>query len=337
VVHAQGAAAGLCFVHLTGTKAAGTARVLSVQDAIRSGEFPESARDALGISEAPSGAFNSADGICLLKGLLSEADAVIAPSDSYARQLQTPERHGALARAFQNASPWGVLSGVDLAIYNPSTDPSLVSRFDAPDPSNKARNKVAVLAELKLDFDPTCPLVFCEITEEGECASPTLLSAISGIVRNDVDLVLSVPASRQKEFASAADTLEGRFKVLVEPAAAARRRLLAAADFYLSIRRNDPFAQQLQQAARYGAIPIAYRVDAVEDAVIDLDAQLKTGTGLLYDVMTQRALTSVVGRAVAVFRNAAYGDLLRRVLRQDAAWDRPARRHVQIYRQAIQP
>lgn len=337
VVHAHGAAAGLCLLHLSGGGALTTARVLSVQDASHKGEFPAELRGALGIPEdrmSPLG-FESGEGLCLLKGLLPVADAVIAPSESYARQLQAPELHGALARAFQGVQPWGILSGVDVALYNPSTDAALKSRYDAPNPSNKARNKVFLLNRLELEFEQSRPLVFCEYSGESECAFSTLLSALPSLVRNDVALIVSVPAGMRAEFERASEALARHIKVLVEPGSALRRQVLAAADFYLSVRKHDPFGQELQQAARYGAVPIAYKVDAVEDVVVDADAELRTGTGLLYDLMTQRALTAALGRAVSAFRNEAFPSLLRRVMRQDQAWDRAARRHLQIYRQAV--
>lgn len=338
VVHAHGASAGLCLLHLSSTGGGGTTRVLSVHDAAESGDFATTELDVLGIPGERQGAhyFGSGDGLCLLKGLLPEADAVIAPSDAYSRALQAPERHGALARAFRAVSPLGVLCGVDLAVFNPSTDAALTCRYDAPDPSNKARNKSALLSELRLEFELGRPLLFVEDVPQGDGAFQTVLSALPGIVRNGVTLVLALPGPLASEFAQVAEALADRVRVVPIPDAAKRRRFLAAADFYLSVRRHDPFGQELLQAARYGAIPIAYLTDAVADIVVDCDAELKTGTGLLYETMTQRSLVAVSGRAFAAYQDAAYLTLLRRVMRQDFAWDRSARRHVQIYRQSAQ-
>lgn len=336
IIHAHGAHAGLCLLPLTERGGIGATKILSVHDASECGEFPHEAHQALGISAQRTGAhdFGSGAGVSLLKGLLTKADAVIAPSESYGKALLAPERHGALARAFRAVSPHGILCGVDLSVFNPSTDAVLTSRYDAPDPSNKARNKSALLAELGLEFELGRPLVFIEDMPRGDCAWQTVLAALPGLARNDLTFVLAVPDRLRAELVALTEPLRQQFCVVGPPDPQLRRRMLAAADFYLSIRRQDPFGQQLLQAARYGAIPIAYRTDAVADVVVDCDAELKTGTGFSYDTMTGRSLIGVAGRVVAAYRSPAFLGLVRRVMRQDFAWDRAARRHVQIYRQS---
>lgn len=336
VVHAHDAGAGLALLKLK--RSVGRARVLTVHDATRAGDFPMDARQALGIPEDRAGAqgFASGEGgLCLLKGLAAEADVIVTPSDSYSRKLKAPEKYGALSRAFQSVSLFGVVEGVDHAVFNPATDAALVSRFDAPDPTNKARNKVAVLKELGLEFDVSRPVFFCEDIPEGDCAFNTLVGALPALIRNDVSLIITgAPSIREEN------------RVLLEPfgshvhwapslTAAGRRRALAASDFYLSIRRRDPSGQFLLQAARYGAVPVACSLDAVTDVVVDCDAELKTGTGIVFESMTQRALINATTRAVAAFRSDRFRSLISRVMRQDLAWDRSARRHEQIYRNIV--
>ena len=89
------------------------------------------------------------------------------------------------------------------------------------------------------------------------------------------------------------------------------------------------------QASRYGAVPIAYQVDSVPDLLVDCDLELETGNALLYETMTQRALQTVIARAVRAYRSPRWPKLLSRVMRRELAWDRAARRHVQVYNQLI--
>lgn len=336
VVHAHDAAAGLALMKLQSSAAAGMGKVLSVHDAARSGEFEASASKALGIPDdrLNSHGFGSGTGLSLLKGLLAEADAIVTPSDAYSRQLQSPERYGALSRAFQGVSLVGVIEGVDHALFNPSTDAALTSRYDAPNPANKARNKTAVLREYGLDLETTRPLLFCEDIADGDCALKTVLSALPGLVRNDVLLIVLASADLRSQNERLLEPFAGRVSWVSDISAPARRRLLAAADFYFSVQRRNPSGQALLQASRYGAVPIALDVDSVSDVVVDCDAELSTGTGLLFNSMTQRSLIAASGRAVAAYRCAGFRKLLTRVMRQDLAWDRSARRHVQLYRQA---
>lgn len=333
VLHGHECGAGLALEHLHRAAGSALVKVLTVHDADNAGEFPREASQSLGLDASRLGAqgFGSGEGLGLLKGLVSAADLTVAPSPSYVRNLQAPEKFGSLARAFQGAEVVGIMQGVDHAVFNPSTDAALSHRYDAPRPENKGRNKAAVLSELGLALELSRPVIFSEAVADGDSALATLLSAIPSFVRNDVTLII---AGTAEDAAAASGTIEpflGQVAWVSTPSPSQRRRLLAASDFYLSIQRKNPSGRALMQAARYGAVPIALRVDAAEDVVVDLDAELRTGTGLLFDAMTQRALTTASARAVAAYRSTEWKKLLSRVMRQDLAWDRSARRHVQIY------
>ncbi len=337
VVHCHDAGAGLALLKVTEAGLEDLGKILTVHDADNAGQFPLSERAELGISEdrvGPQG-FGSGDGLCLLKGLVSAADAIVTPSDSYCRALRAPERHGALARAFQAASLVGVREGVDQALFNPATDAALLSRYDGPHPENKGRNKQQVVSDLGIDFDAARPLVLVEQGAGDVSAVEVLLHALPKMIRNEVSVIFSTRKAQPSEYEELFAPLSGQFCWVKDASAVLQRRLLAAADFYLSIEKKDPSGQRLLKAARYGAIPVAPRIDSLPDIIVDCDAELRTGTGLLFDSLTQRALVTVAARMTSVYHSENFPRLLSRVMRQDLGWDRSARRHVQIYRQAL--
>ncbi len=339
VVHAHDALAGLALLQLSERLPAGgpsPGRVLSIHDATRAGEFPFEALSSLGIPPERGGQqeFGSGDGLCLLKGLVSEADIIVTPSDTYGRQIKAPEKFGALSRAFQTVQVYGIPDGVDYSQYNPATDSSLVSRFDAPNPTNKGRNKISVLSEMELEYELTRPVVFFEHAPHGDTATETLLGALPALIRNDITLIVSGPAEIRDANHELLAPFPKQVKWVESLSPGDRRRVLAAADFYLSLNRREPSGQRLLQASRYGAIPVAFRADAVTDVIVDADAELLTGTGIIFESMTQRAVVSAIARSIAAYRSDSFVGFLKRVLRQDLGWDRAARRHLQLYRSA---
>jgi starch synthase len=199
---------------------------------------------------------------------------------------------------------------------------------------NKGRNKVQVLGEMKLEYVLTRPVVFCEDVPGGDTSIETLLGALPALIRNDITLIVSGPRAVREVNQGLLEPFSQQVKWLDSLAPQERRRLLAASDFYLSLNRRDPSGQRLLQASRYGAIPICFRTDAVIDVVVDADAELRTGTGIVFESMTQRALVSAMARAISAYRSDAFLGLLHRVMRQDLGWDRSARRHIQLYRGA---
>jgi starch synthase len=112
------------------------------------------------------------------------------------------------------------------------------------------------------------------------------------------------------------------------------RRLVAAADFVMTLRRGAPCAYDELAAQRYGAFPLAHQSGGVPDVLVDIDAELETGTGFTYDDFGEESLLGVVRRAVSAYAHPDFYALRRRLLRRDVGWDRAARRYVQVYRQA---
>lgn len=333
VLHAHDAEAGLCLLALDRAAISGCPpTVLSVHDAQAAGRAELALAEVLGIPPALRTAHSFAMGeyLCLLKGLLGLAGAVVVPSQAYARSLCTPERYGALSRAFAAEPPLGIFDGIDVAVFNPATDSSLTARFDAADPSPKGVCKAGLQKGLELHVGAEHPLVLAEPSDSGELS--TLLSALPALMRQDIQLALLLPEPPSDELAALLLPFAGQARALTRAhLPTERRKFLAGSDFYLSVKRSDPAGIALRQAMRYGAIPVALEVDSVSDHVIDCDAQLISGTGILVEAPTQRGVASGVGRAVAAFRATRFDELRKRVMRQDASWDRSSRQLLQLY------
>jgi len=86
-------------------------------------------------------------------------------------------------------------------------------------------------------------------------------------------------------------------------------------------------------AQRYGTLPIAHSTGAIQDFVIDCDAQLETGTGFLFDEDSSDALLSATQRAIAAFKHTDFDGLRRRVMRLDHSWERAGRVFALLYRE----
>ena len=87
-------------------------------------------------------------------------------------------------------------------------------------------------------------------------------------------------------------------------------------------------------AQRYGALPVAHATGGLVDTIVDCDAKLETGTGFLFEAADgRRAPRRGRARARRARRCPRWPALVRRVMRLDRGWERPARRYEQLYRQ----
>jgi starch synthase len=283
----------------------------------------------------------------LLKLGIVAADTVTTVSPTYAREIAAASHPASGAPggsghglegvlAARGPALVGVLNGVDYAVWNPATDASLPARFDAEDLTNKARCRGALQRELGLALDPAVPLVASVgrlVPQKGTdlvaAAIPRLLRATDAqiVVCGDGDPTLV------KELEHAAKRSDGRAVFVRAASEQVVHRTFAGADLVLVPSRFEPCGLVQMYAQRYGALPVARATGGIVDTVVDCDAKLETGTGFLFQSDTVDDLVAATERGIAARTSPRWPQLVRRVMRLDRGWERPARQYEQIYRQ----
>ena len=315
--------------------------VLTVNDFRQQGGLSSRDLGALGIAKEiyADGALKLDGRVSLLKAGLLFADVSVTASRRFVAELRRDEKLGALPRFVEEhgVELVSVPLALDYAHYNPAADPSLPSRYDAEAPDRKGVCKTDLVRKLGLELETSRPLAIVQGALTKESGSDVLAAALPQLLDNDVALVVAGSGSRllEKKFEKQAQRLPERFAWVPTPDVAMIRRLVAAADMAIVPDRFVPYGSAVLLAARYGAIPVAHAAGCIHELVVDADAQLQTGTGFLFDECTPEALVGAFRRGLSAYRKPAWELLRRRVMRQDLGWDRPARRYVQLYRQAV--
>ncbi|HEY1534518.1 MAG TPA: glycogen/starch synthase, partial [Polyangiaceae bacterium] len=334
VVHAHDAVACLVPLALRGQR---VPVVFTIHDIERRAEFPDSARDALGFADLSS--LELSGRLSGLASAVSLASAVTTVSSRYAQEILEPARSGALATVLA-ALPepvLGIPGGVDYATCNPATDTALESRFDAEDPSNKGRSKVAALKKLELELELDRPLLVFLGDLGRESGADALYEALPEILKLDLALVVANTgsAAAAERFQTVAREYAGDLACVSQVDDRFSRQLYAGADLALVLSSGGPGGNRQLFAQRYGAVPIAFATGGLVDAIVDADAELETGTGFLFDALDAEALLGALSRAFSAYGNPGFARLRRRVMRLDLAWDRAARRYAQVYRKLV--
>lgn len=315
-------------------------KVLTLHDLGRDGSFPSGELESLGIAEAlnDEAGIKLGTQISVLKGGVQMADVVTTVSPTFARELAAPEQGGLLAPVFQALGDelQGILPGLDYAIYNPTVDTALPSRFNAENAGNKGICKTALIRRLELDLDPRRPLIVVLGPLTKERGVDLVAQVAARIVDQDATLVVAGSGDPALVSALSATSLTERdnYAFMHELDAVVERRLLAAADLVLAPTRYEHSATLLRKAQRYGAAPVALARGAVCDAVVDCDPDLETGTGFLFSEPFPDALMGAVTRGLAACKGDDWPRLTRRLLRLDLSWESPARRYLKVYKNA---
>jgi starch synthase len=322
------------------TPALATVRtVLTIHNVAHQGVFPKDSLPSLGISwEAFTvDGIEFYGGINLLKQGVVTADAVTTVSPTYAREMQTAE-HGAKLDGVLRArgeTLLGIANGIDYSVWNPATDPALAARYDAEDFANKARCKGALQKELGLPLELGAPLV-AYVGRMVEQKGTDLVAASTPRLLRGTDAQIVVAGEGEESLVSAVEAAvtksHGRAAFARAASEALVHRIFAGADLVVVPSRYEPCGLVQMYAQRYGALPVAHATGGLVDTIVDCDAKLETGTGFLFEQATAEALLATTERAIAARGLPRWPALVRRAMRLDRGWDRPARRYEQLYR-----
>lgn len=317
----------------------GTRTVLTLHNVAHQGVFPKDALPEIGVGWDR---FN-VEGIeffgkvNVLKAGVIDADVVTTVSPTYAREIQTEGGGAGLHGVFhaRGSSLVGIMNGVDYSVWNPATDSALAARYDAEDAGNKARCRGALLRELGLPVDRHGPLVASVSRLVHQKGVDLLLASLPAVLRgSDATFVIAGDGvdSFCEELQAAASSSNGRVAFVRAASELTVHRIFAGADLVVVPSRYEPCGLVQLYAQRYGAAPVVHATGGLVDSVVDADAKLDTGTGFAFGEATSEALTGALLRGIAARSLPSWPALVRRMMRLDLGWERPARRYEQVYR-----
>ena len=277
----------------------------------------------------------------MARGILF-ADRINAVSETYAREIQTPEFGEKLDPILRERKDRlsGILNGIDADAYDPARDPEIAQRFDANSLDARAANKLALQKGLGLPQQPDVPLL----------AMVTRLTNQKGIdlVADTIDHILDTLGAQfvlmgtgdqhyHDFFARLQQKYPNQVAVSLTFSPTLARKIYAGSDMLLMPSRTEPSGTDQKLAMRYGCIPIVRATGGLADTVEDYDAPQNTGTGFVFQPYDRWALFAAVVRAVQVYRSReAWRGLQVRAMARDFSWRAAAEKYDELYREAIE-
>ena len=127
-----------------------------------------------------------------LKSAVRLADRVTTVSPTYAREIRTAEFGMGLEGLIQarGRDVSGILNGIDMTVWNPSTDATLAARFGKSTLGRRAPNKPALLARFGLDPESRRPLFAVVSRLTWQKGLDLLAEALPTLLALDADLVM---------------------------------------------------------------------------------------------------------------------------------------------------
>lgn len=313
----------------------GVATVLSVHNAGFQGHFPFETLAEIGLPAALYDPrwlewYGRAN---LLKGGLTFTDVATTVSPTHAYELRTEAGGFGLHDTFIALRDRlvGILNGIDLQAWNPATDRQITARYSAADLAGKQRCKAALQRGCGLPVRARTPLFGMSARLVAQKGLDLILS---GDVLTTADAQFVFLGTGEERYEAALTALAAvapdRIAVELEFTDQREHRLLAGADVLLMPSLYEPCGLTQMRAQRYGALPLARRVGGLVDTIED------QASGFLFDQYTPAAFGQAVGRALALYQDAAAWEThMREAMARDFGWSRSAAKYLEAYRRAI--
>jgi len=274
-----------------------------------------------------------------MKGGILFADRVTTVSPRYSREIQTPEFGCGLEGVVQTRVDdlYGLINGVDTAVWNPATDALIPARYSAANLGGKRTCRVELLKLCGLDPGFSGPVfgMICRLTEQK--GVDLVLENSSYFRGRDCRLIVLGKGEKrlESELRDLAASVPSKVFICAKLDEAMSHMIEAGSDFFLMPSLFEPCGLNQMYSQVYGTVPVVSRVGGLVDTVLDADVELSGGTGLMCEP-TASGLGDALDRASKLFANKPrYAAVQQRGMARDFSWTTAATAYETLYRDAV--
>jgi starch synthase len=338
VIHCNDWPTALAPVYLRFAAPRHAASLVTIHNLAFQGVFPYSEIEALELPDDSLGmeGLEFYGKFSFLKGGLVYGDAINAVSPTYAREIQTPE-HGfgmdGVLRA-RARDLHGILNGIDMALWNPETDPWIPSRYGAASLEGKAGDKRALKERLGLPGPDDVPLAAIVSRLAHQKGIDIIVDAMPQLARIPVQVAIVGTGEHAlvERIREARERHPGHLASFIGFDEGLAHLVEAGADMFLMPSRYEPCGMNQMYSQRYGTPPIAHATGGLVDTIVDDGSDPSRDTGFLMSELSVNGLVNAVEGAVTAFRDPAHWTRLQRNgMAKDFGWESAAHAYAGIY------
>lgn len=278
--------------------------------------------------------------INLMKGAIMAADLINTVSESYCREIQTPELGCGLDGVLKvrQADLSGIINGLDYNEWDPSTDRELLHTFTAETLEDKSANKMDLQRLLGLEQSSEIPLLGIVSRLSAQKGFDLIAKLLPRFAGGKMQLV--VLGSGEEKYVrlltrnSAAKAPNISFNFEFDSTLA--HKIYAGSDIFLMPSQYEPCGLGQLIALRYGTVPVVRKTGGLADTVFDPEDS-SAPTGFSFSTYTPAALWQTIMRALHVWQDKkSWAEIVRRGMNYDFSWRHSALKYEELYRHAME-
>ena len=321
-----------------------TASVLTIHNIGYQGKFSPAVLPFYGLGGdymAPD-RFEDFGMVNLLKAGIQYADAVTTVSPTYAKEIRGPIGGMGMAPYLNNRSEhvFGIVNGVDTAVWNPATDKFLPARYSVDDMSGKAACKKALQERFGLTVDPKIPLFGIVSRFAPQKGFDLIRGALPQALRDMLMQVVVLGTGdsfTENFFRWLHDAFPRSANAHIGFVPELAHLIEAGSDFFIMPSLYEPCGLNQMYSSLYGSLPLVRATGGLDDTVENYNEGAGTGTGFKFWEISQRALFYTIGWAVSTWfdRPHHYAAMQRQGMTRNFTWDASARQYEHVYEHAM--
>ncbi len=319
-----------------------TASVLSIHNLAYQGLFSKDSIYHAGLyydKFYPAGPYEFHNAFSFLKTGILYADVLTTVSETYAREIQTPDYGERLdgVLAVRRGDLYGILNGIDPNDWNPRADRFISQHYDLNNFADKTKNKRALLEQVRLPFDEKVPTIGMITRLTVQKGLEILSHAFTDLMQMPVQLVILGSGEQKYEdfLRWAVSTYPHKVSAYIGFNNALAHLITAGCDMYLMPSRYEPCGLNQMYSLNYGTVPIVRKTGGLADTVRDYHEFNGEGNGFSFWDFTPYALYTSVYRALELFHEKnIWMEIVKRGMSEDFSWQRSARKYMEVYHRA---
>ena len=275
----------------------------------------------------------------LLKGALMTCDAITAVSPTYAQELRYAFfAHGMESVMQRNAGKVrGVLNGIDMVRYDPSTGVGIKNKFSVKNMTGKAKNKAYLQEQMSLEVNPDVPVIGIVSRLVSHKGLDLICKVFDQIMDLNCQFVVlgSGDWNYEQFFEQKRGQYSGRMGLYRGYNEELANAIYAGADLLLMPSKSEPCGLAQMIAMRYGTVPIVRETGGLKDTVHPYEAWCGAGNGFTFADYNSGDMLYVIRQAVELYydKPTEFANLRKAGMTEDFSWGRSAEAYNEIYEQ----
>ena len=273
----------------------------------------------------------------LLKGGLVYANKISTVSETYAKEIMSPEYGEGLDGLLRArcGDTVGIVNGIS-DDWNPETDEMIAKKYTITTIADKKINKTELQKELNLEVNPDKFMIGIVSRLTDQKGFDLISCTMERLLEGGYQIVVLGTGDENYEnmFRYFAGKFPDRMSANIYFSNELSHKIYAACDAFLMPSRFEPCGLSQIIAMRYGTLPIVRETGGLKDTVAPYNEFTGEGTGFSFGAYNAEDMYHVINYAMRTYYDnpKAWGKLIKNAMKQDFSWSVSAEKYLDLYR-----